>query len=403
MKKSRFLALCIASALSVSCTSQNTKEKISVLPEEDTDEKNFLVLEPFEHENELVIPFNTTVRLQTTNKTDLDMLADSFTETMLLFSKQMDSYHSYKDEGFSNVYDINDSYGTEEKVYLTKDLYDLLELGKELTVLSKGKFNITIGSLYDQWSSLFSTFPIVNDDPAPQDIQQSLGCVVDFDKLDTVLELDSTTQSVTFHAYEGCASQVKINLGAIAKGYSAERVKNILAQYEVPFLINCGTSSIVTYVPENMDKTYYIGIRDPYARIYTLFDYRIEGSGILTTSGDDSNYFLKETEDGTILRHHILDAETGYPNNYIRSSTVFASANGAAMDALSTALFNAKDSEERKDLVTAFENYLGTSIEWSYFVETGEKSGTLYGTNHFYEQIEPDSYSEYIRKKEIIQ
>lgn len=403
MKKTKFLTLCIASALLVSCTSHSTNEDTSALPEEDTEEKNFLVLEPFEHENELVIPFNTTVRLQTATKTDLDVLADSFTETMLLFSKQMDSYHSYKEEGFSNVYDINTSYGTEEKVCLTKDLYDLLELGKELTILSKGKFNITIGSLYDQWSSLFSTFPIINEDPSPQDIQQSLGCVVDFDKLDDVLELDSATQSVTFHAYDGCTSQVKVNLGAIAKGYSAERVKNILSQYEVPFLINCGTSSIVTYVPDTMDKKYYIGIRDPYARIYTLFDYRIEGSGILTTSGDDSNYFLKETEDGTILRHHILDAETGYPNNYIRSATVFSSVNGAAMDALSTALFNAKDYEERKQLVTAFENYLDISIEWSYFVETGEKSGTLYATEKFYEQIEPDSFSQYINKKETIQ
>ena len=133
-----------------------------------------------------------------------------------------------------------------------------------------------------------------------------------------------------------------------------------------------------------------------------MYDYRINGSGILTTSGDDSSYFLLETNDKPIIRHHILDASTGYPNNYIRSSTVFSLTDGAVMDALSTALFNCSTGEERKQLVKDFEKYFNISIDYSYFVEDDENGGTLYCTENFYRQIESSSFSEHIYRKEMI-
>lgn len=403
--RKKTISVLLSMSLLTACTlpSKNTHESSNSEETKNTSgEKNFIVLEPYDYHGDLIIPFNTTVRLQTENEDDLNLIADTFEESMLLLSKQMDPYHSYKDEGFFNVYDINASYGTEEKINLNKDLFDLLKLGKELTILSKGKFNITIGNLYDKWSSLFSPFPIENDDPDSTEINNALGCTVNYKKIDDIIELDNSSQSVIFHSYDGCNSKVKINLGAIAKGYAAERVKNILSQYSVPFLINCGTSSIITYVPDNYDKTYYIGIRDPYARVYTLFDYKINESGILTSSGDDSNYFLKKTDDNTIIRHHILDAETGYPNNFIRSDTIFSTSNGAAMDALSTALFNVKSPEEKIKLVESFEKFLDTNIEWSYFVESDNNGGVLYATDSFYNHIEPSSFSEHIYKKEYI-
>ncbi|MCI6704613.1 MAG: FAD:protein FMN transferase [Bulleidia sp.] len=403
MKKHMIKTLLLSSTLFVgACSNVAEIEPTPSFESIEQTQNASLILEPFEYQDELIIPFNTTIRLQASNEDDLNLLSESFQESMLLLSKQMDAYHSYLEEGITNIYDINASYGTKEAIPLTKDLFAILKLGKELTILSKGKFNITIGTLYDKWSSLFSPFPIVNEDPLGKDIQESLGCVVSYDKIDDVIELDEAAQTVTFHNYDSCNTSVKIDVGAIAKGYAAERVRDILSQYDVPFLINCGTSSIATYVPLNTEKTYYIGIRDPYARVYTLYDYRINGSGILTTSGDDSNYFLLETNDKPIIRHHILDALTGYPNNYIRSSTVFSITDGAVMDALSTALFNCSTDEERKQLVKEFEEYFNISIDYSYFVEADENGGTLYCTDNFYHQIESSSFSEHIYRKEII-
>ena len=45
-----------------------------------------------------------------------------------------------------------------------------------------------------------------------------------------------------------------------------------------PFLINIGSSSISAYVPDNEHKDWIIGVRNPYARVLTLYELFIVSS-----------------------------------------------------------------------------------------------------------------------------
>ncbi len=359
---------------------------------EDTRKPVYSSLGTIEIKDDIIVPFNTTVRLETLSEEDMAVLDPVFQEEMLYTAKLFDRRHFYDD--ITNVASVNASYGSEEPCVISSELFSLLQKGIELTQLTNGRFNITIGTVYDLWKDKFSPFPIEGEDPSSQDIEKALACVVSPDQISSVIELDQENSTVTFHSYPGCENNVIIDVGAIGKGYASDLAGEKLAEYELPFLINSGSSSILSYTPEGIQKDWYIGVRNPYARVYTLFDYRLSGSGVFTVSGDDSSYFILQTENGPVIRHHILNPETGYPENYLRCAVLSCSENGWLTDALTTALFSCPTNEERLDLIAKAEEKYNTSVSYAWFAETGEEQGTLTASPEFRKNIIEDSISE---------
>ena len=122
-----------------------------------------------------------------------------------------------------------------------------------------------------------------------------------------------------------------VDLGAIAKGYIADRVKEVLEDDGVKHAI----VSLGGNVQLVGDTAYGVGIQDPdqgtgvYLGAIPLTD------ASAASSGDYERYFEK---DG-VRYHHILDPKTGYPaDTGLRGVSVAAPVSVDA-DALSTAVF----------------------------------------------------------------
>ena len=373
-------------------------EEITAIPYDD--EPTYAVLDSFSYGDDYVVPFNTTIKLEVLRQEDLKELNPIFQDTLQSYAKLFDAYHEY--EGINNIATINDSYGKDEKLILDEDLYNLIKEGVTLTKLTDGKFNITIGTLFDLWRDKFSPFPVENTDPEDDDINKALGCVVEVDDIDSIIELNDSDNSIIFHKYEGCEDEVKIDVGAIAKGYAVEKTKEKMSELEKPFLINIGSSSISTYVPDNEHKDWIIGVRNPYARVLTLYDYVLQDNGNFTTSGDDSNYFILEGSEG-VIRHHILDTITGYPNTYIKEATIFSKDKAYVSDALTTAFFNCETLKDRLDLIKTIEAYYDIDIKFCYFEEVTSEKGNLITEEDFKYYIMPSSISDNIEDIEVIE
>ena len=127
----------------------------------------------------------------------------------------------------------------------------------------------------------------------------------------------------------------QLDFGAIAKGYAAERCKELLEEKGVETAILSLGGNVQTIGSKPDGTEWVIGIADPQEPSSAIAQLRFTGSLALVTSGSYQRYF---EEDG-IRYHHILDPATGRPvENGLASVTVIADS-GTMADAYSTALF----------------------------------------------------------------
>ncbi len=223
-------------------------------------------------------------------------------------------------------------------VHVNPETLELISLGLYYGKLSEGRFDITIGKLADLWAFEKA---IVPDDKAINHIRSH----VDYRKIsikdDTVLLKDP---------------DASIDLGGIAKGYIADKIKEYLKGEGIEQgLINLG-GNVLTLGEKPDKKPYCIGIQKPFSN---------DGSPIVSvetvnksvvTSGNYQRYFKA---DGHIY-HHILDKTTGYPCENGLNSVTIISDSSAEGDALSTSVFlmglskGKEFVESRKDLDAVF-------------------------------------------------
>ena len=126
-----------------------------------------------------------------------------------------------------------------------------------------------------------------------------------------------------------------IELGAIAKGFIADKLKEYLAGSGVTSgTINLGGN--VLCIGKKTDGTpFRIGIQQPFAdRNEIITAIKAEDISVVS-SGIYERYFKK---DGKIY-HHILDPSTGYPYNNGLEAITIISKKSTDGDALSTTCF----------------------------------------------------------------
>ncbi|RAA71236.1 FAD:protein FMN transferase, partial [Burkholderia multivorans] len=102
---------------------------------------------------------------------------------------------------------------------------------------------------------------------------------------------------------------MEIDLGAIAKGYFADRLKDYFVSQGVQTgIIDLGGNVLTIGHPINKDK-WTVGIQQPDSERGGLVGVvEIAGQSVVT-SGIYERYFYK----GDKLYHHISDSKTGYP------------------------------------------------------------------------------------------
>ena len=220
----------------------------------------------------------------------------------------------------SEVSRINASAGSPVKV--SQETLDLISLGLKYCELSGGKFDITIAPLSDLWNFTDNPDHVIPDAAA---IEEALSHV-DYKKV----MIDEEACTVTLQD-----PQAKIDLGGIAKGYIADRLKEYLKKEGVEHaLINLG-GNVLTLGTSSDGSPFRIGIQKPFDEQNIPIDTVEIQDRSVVSSGVYQRYFEK---DGN-LYHHILDPETGYPyaNGLLQATVITdSSADG---DALSTCCF----------------------------------------------------------------
>ena len=116
---------------------------------------------------------------------------------------------------------------------------------------------------------------------------------------------------------------MEIDLGAIAKGYIADRIKDFWHAYGISSgIINLGGNLLlVGEAPHQTDKKWRIGIRNPLTNDKKSVLQLLSGEGSVVTSGISERY-LKVNDK---IYHHIIDSKTGYPHhNQLASVTILS-------------------------------------------------------------------------------
>ena len=203
-----------------------------------------------------------------------------------------------------------------EPVKVSAELFEVVRKSLELSVVSGGAFDITfdsVGKLYDFRAG-------VRPDAAA--IRKALP---DINYRHVVLDPVASTIRFT---KEG----TRINLGGIGKGYSCDRVADVLRRSGVGSgRVNAGGDTRLIGTREG--RPWMIGIRDPDADDRWVTRLALEDEA-LSTAGDYERYF---DEDG-VRYHHIINPKTGDSARGVRSVTVIGP-DATMTDGLDNAVF----------------------------------------------------------------
>ena len=334
-------------------------------------------------EGDSVNPFNTNVLYTRYAKEKLtstkvinsieNILGEYTATTHYLF----DRHYYYFDEDnnlIPNLKVINDSYGTNKWINIDTRLYQVLKESIELSKFSDGKFNIFVGELSDLWDRYISYNNIMygdkedsykyNEDPTSEEVNKCLSETPQVNDLNTILEFREDSENtkypyqVKFNKYKN-AEKVSITLGGIGKGYLTEKLYLKYKENALTYgMVNAGTSSMVFFGDRVFSDNWSIALSNPYGVNYQyLGKVKLDNKKYsISTSGAQVNFYYKQKGDNIVLRNHIIDPTTGYPNDYYNQILLISNTiSSTKMDALSTILSNCSF-DEIKDYVTKIRN-----------------------------------------------
>lgn len=255
--------------------------------------------------------FDTVISIQI-----LDPVDEKVLKGCEKLCKEYDAKFSKTNED-SEISQINNSKG--KFVEVSDETITLLQKGIYYCELSHGIFDITIGSVSNLWD-FHAEDPKV---PSKKKIRSAKGHV----NYRGIMIQDNKVKLTD--------SKAKLDVGAIAKGYIADRLKAYLKKNDVKHaVINLG-GNVLTIGTKTDGSKYNIGIQRPFDESgQPITSIKIANKSVVT-SGTYQRYFEK---DGKIY-HHILDTATGYPcENDLVSVTIITDSSLTA-DALSTTCF----------------------------------------------------------------
>lgn len=217
----------------------------------------------------------------------------------------------------SDIYKINHAGG--KPVEVSPETAGLIEKALFYSRLSDGAFDITTAPLSDLWN-FKETHKALPDEHALKEALSHVG-------YENIIVNDNT---VTLKDPKSA-----IDLGAIAKGYIADKLKEYLEDEGIEHaLINLGGN--VLAVGEKPDGTdYTIGIQKPFdERNSAITTVSIKDRSVVS-SGVYERYFELDGK----RYHHILNPKTGYPYENGLLGVTIISDSSADGDALSTTCF----------------------------------------------------------------
>lgn len=252
------------------------------------------------------IKTNTTMNEKEMNNifNDIDYLYESY-------HKLTDAFTSYDD--LVNIYYLNNVLENNQSIELDTRLSSIIKIGIDYYDKTDGLFNIASGNLTIKWKEFLEEC-----DNLPSSTELDVNTNIN----DIILEDNMYTKK----------NDIKLDLGAIAKGYVTQLVGEFLEDNNIySYIINAGGNVKVgkAYNKNN----FVVGITNPDNTSDMFTKVNVNNLSIVT-SGSYQRYC---TIDNTNY-NHIINPKTGYPSNYMKSVTVISS-NSLLADIYSTYLF----------------------------------------------------------------
>jgi len=222
----------------------------------------------------------------------------------------------------SEIAAINAAAG-EESVVVSEDVYTLIETAADYSALPNSGFDYTIGPITNLWRIGFDDARV----PEPEEVEAVLP-LVDYEKV----ELNPEEESVYL-----TEPGMVIDLGAIAKGYITDEVKEVFLENGVTTAIMDLGGNVVVMgdSPTREEGGFNVGVQDPFSDRGEYVGAINLSNRSIVTSGIYERYI---EEDGEIY-HHLMNPDTGYPFDNNLASVTIISEDSIDGDALSTVVF----------------------------------------------------------------
>lgn len=211
--------------------------------------------------------------------------------------------------------------GDTAPVSISSEFAHVMTGANQVHELSDGKFDVTLGPLIDLWG-FGAKKP---GDPVPSSGQ-----------IDAALAQIGQSEMITLQGemLSKAMPETSINLSAIAKGYGADAVAQVLLDLGVErYLVEIG-GDLVSAGLNAEGKAWVIGIERPDAAARGIEMILPVSDKGMATSGDYRNFF---EQDG-VRYSHLIDPTTGYPVTHRTTSVTVVADSGMMADAWATAM-----------------------------------------------------------------
>lgn len=250
--------------------------------------------------------FDTIVNVRVYNAEDeiIDGLIRLCMDYDLMFDKNTSG---------SDVWRMNEAAG--QPTVVSDATAEIVRLAQEYSKLSQGRFDITCGAVTSLWD-FKSENPSIPDEQSIAAALQTVG-----------------SEKISINGNEITLQEgTEIDLGAIAKGYIADRLTDYLKENGAQnAVINLGGNIVV--VGDKFGEGYRVGIRSPFDSGYidsvTVSDCSIVSAGTYERGFELNGEYY----------HHILDLNTGMPAKTGLAAVTVITETSVEGDALATILF----------------------------------------------------------------
>jgi len=287
----------------------------------------------------------TTIIGYEKTKAEFDATVEKILGLLEEYHKLYSIYHRF--EGMENLCTVNElTDGTHRTVTVDRRIIDMLLYAREMYSVTGGMVNIALGSVLSLWHDYRT---VGKDNPANASLppMESLMAAAEHTDIENMI-IDAENCTVTL-----TDPLMKLDVGAVAKGYAAECTAKYLEEQGVTgYLLNVGGN--IRSIGAKPDGTpWTVGLENPDGGDYLAY-LNINGQSVVTSGSYQRFYYV----DGKAY-HHIIDPQTLMPAEGFVSVSVICEHSGFG-DALSTALF----CMSLEDGLALVESLPGTEAIW---------------------------------------
>lgn len=233
--------------------------------------------------------------------------------------RELESLVSINKDG-TELDKVNDNAGI-SPVKVSDDTYTIVKKGLEYSKLTNGYFDITVGPIVKLWSIGLPEAKVPTDDEIKEQLKY-----INYNNL----VLNDDEKSI-FLKEKG----MKIDLGGIAKGYTADQISLVLKDEGVTKAIIDLGGNVYALGEKSEDTPWRIGVQNPSeSRGEIIGSLSITNKSIVT-----SGIYERFIEQDGKKYHHILSPFNGYPYDNEIAGVTIISTESIDGDALSTSVF----------------------------------------------------------------